>query len=796
VNAEVPAGRGETNGQGAELWAGDGEFPSQVLAAPHDRMLSQYFDRQALLAIASHERPALPGADREAVEAWQRRVRARLIRDLGLEELPREDLCVRTVRRARYETYALEQLTFESQPGVVVAASLYLPHAATSVRPVPAVLCVHGHGPSYALGRRTAQEQARAIGFARRGYIVLSVDMLGLGERAFMGHDHAMHLPAAGLSLAGLLAWDNVRALDYLAARPEVDASRLGATGTSGGGNQTLYLAAVDERVQAAAPVCSVETYRDYMSKWRCTCETVPNVLRYAEMADVLALAAPRAMLVVSGVRDTGFSIASARETFLSLRAVYEALGVPERAAMAEIYSGHDYNRSMREAVYAWFDRWLMGGGPHPLAPSPTGEGERRPPAAASWGEQLVGGHHGGDGAASAAGPVEREVDPALRALPDGVLPAGALTLADPYSRHSTAQVATVTTRAAVRQTGTGGPEGADWGERRTDFVERVLGGLPARTPLCGERRPLPGGGGEAVVFFPEPEIIVPGLLLPPVSADGRVAAVDAVVIGVHRDGKRALAGRREVAELRAAGAALLLLDYRGVGETRPADAWNPRRSLMLGRHLLGLQAWDLRRAVDWIQQQPDLGGPVALWAEGSAAAVALVAAACDTRFRGAALADLVAGFAGDADGSLVQDQCPWRLFDWGDLPDLAALVAPRDLLLVNPRDGRGQPLDEAGAAARFERTASAFQRAEPAVGGDEPGGAFRFVVDTERPAREHVVPWLRRLAERFDTESAAPGGRSPFPEREGGQGVRSGGGTRSAALEASGTSASQDGTR
>jgi hypothetical protein len=107
------------------------------------------------------------------------------------------------------------------------------------------------------------------------------------------------------------------------------------------------------------------------------------------------------------------------------------------------------------------------------------------------------------------------------------------------------------------------------------------------------------------------------------------------------------------------------------------------------------------------------------------AALAALVAAACDERFRGAALTDLVAHVAGDVDGALIQDQCPWRLFEWGDIPDIAALVAPRGLRLLNPGDGRGRTLDAAAAARRFGDVA---------------------VVDTERPAREHVVPFLLSL--------------------------------------------------
>jgi hypothetical protein len=262
-----------------------------------------------------------------------------------------------------------------------------------------------------------------------------------------------------------------------------------------------------------------------------------------------------------------------------------------------------------------------------------------------------------------------------------------------------------------------GAPPG---GASRAALLEQVLGGAPLPTSLQGARWPLTASDAHAAVFTSEPEIVVPGLLLLPPGSPAR-----AVVIGVHPEGKQGLLGRREVAQLRAAGVALLLLDYRGVGETRPSDAWNPRRSLMLGRHLLGLQAWDLRRALDWIEQQPDLRLPVLLWGEGGAALVALVAAACDERFRGVAVTDLIASFAGEVDGALIQDQCPWRLLEWGDVRDAAALVAPRGLRVVNPRDGRGRPLGAPAAAAHF-------------------GGAA--VVDTERPAREHVVPFLLSL--------------------------------------------------
>ena len=98
--------------------------------------------------------------------------------------------------------------------------------------------------------------------------------------------------------------YENRRAVDYLLTRPEVDGARLGVTGASGGGNQTMYAGALDERLAAAVPVCSVGAYQAYLRAACCVCEAVPGALRFTEEGDVLGLVAPRSLLVLSAAKD------------------------------------------------------------------------------------------------------------------------------------------------------------------------------------------------------------------------------------------------------------------------------------------------------------------------------------------------------------------------------------------------------------------------------------------------------------------------------------------------------------
>ena len=156
-----------------------------------------------------------------------------------------------------------------------------------------------------------------------------------------------------GQPLSGLQVYENMRAVDYLLTRKEVDGERLGITGTSGGGNQTMYAGAWDERFKAVVPVCSVGNYQAYLGVACCMCEVVPGALRFTEEWGVLSLTAPRALMVINATQDgIQFSVAEAKKSLALTRPIYALHGKPKSVKHLPVESKHDYNEPMREAMY------------------------------------------------------------------------------------------------------------------------------------------------------------------------------------------------------------------------------------------------------------------------------------------------------------------------------------------------------------------------------------------------------------------------------------------------------------
>ncbi len=271
--------------------------------------------------------------------------------------------------------YAIERLTFQSRPGVRVTANLYRPDPVTG--PCPAVLSVHGH---WAWARIDPTVQSRNIGLAKLGYVVLVVDAFGAGERAIEPKPGTYHgglvgasLWPAGVPLLGLQVHDNRRAVDYLITRAEVDPKRLAITGASGGGNQTLYAGATDDRFAAVVPVCGIGTYSSYLGTGCCVCEMNVAGLTYADTGDLLAMMAPRALLVISATQDAlQFSVGEAAKSIAHARHRYRALNADAKLRHLPIESKHDYGRPMREALYGWLDRWLREKGDGSPVPEPA----------------------------------------------------------------------------------------------------------------------------------------------------------------------------------------------------------------------------------------------------------------------------------------------------------------------------------------------------------------------------------------------------------------------------------------
>jgi len=290
-------------------------------------------------------------------------LRAKLRELMGVTYDPALPLDSSVINSFTHEGITVRNVIYQTRPGLYTTATLYLPKGKG---PFPGVINMHGH---WQQGRLAARVQSRGIMLAKSGYVVLSPDTFGQGERCtvhgkfeYHGRTLGGHVFDLGETLMGCQLVDNMRGVDLLASLPEVDASRLGATGASGGGNQTMYLAAMDERIKAAVPVCSVGSFDSYLGQANCVCETLPGGLLVTEMAGILALTAPRAMLICTGLYDVKtFSPQEMLRSFDAAMPVFKKLGAAENFTYRIFNQGHAYSPAAREAMLGFFELHLKG---------------------------------------------------------------------------------------------------------------------------------------------------------------------------------------------------------------------------------------------------------------------------------------------------------------------------------------------------------------------------------------------------------------------------------------------------
>lgn len=303
---------------------------------------------------------ALRARNLAELQAWQVELRAQLRRTLGLDTMRWAPLEPKITERVALDGYVRERVELQTEPGVIMPVYVLIPGDLQPGERRAAMLAPHGHGSAgkYApAGRRDIPEVAATIvqhnydygvQLVRRGFVVFCPDARGFGERRELANQgDAMMLGGScallnhmaiplGQTVTGMWTWDLMRLIDYVATRPECDPDRVGSAGLSGGGLQTLWLAALDERVKCAVDSGYFYGYKDALLKLNgnCSCNYIPGLWKLADMCDIAALIAPRPFFVETGDAD-GLNgergIANTTEQVAITRQAYALYGASNR---------------------------------------------------------------------------------------------------------------------------------------------------------------------------------------------------------------------------------------------------------------------------------------------------------------------------------------------------------------------------------------------------------------------------------------------------------------------------------
>lgn len=293
---------------------------------------------------------------REEVEKRREELRFNLRMAAGLYPWPEKTpLNPKYEHIGDYEGYSIKKVMFESRPGFWSTGNLYLPNPMP--KKVPAILNVIGHWEPQRLTRQEDADYPQQLAnFARMGFICLVTDMIGKVDSLQISHEYGKNEKELWKSNGlGIQLWNNVRALDLLCSMPEVDSEKIGMTGASGGGSQTLFLSLVDDRIKAAAPINMISL----QMQGGCQCENAAGLRRHTDNSEMCAMLAPRPLFLAGSTGDW----TKDQET-MEYPAMLETYRQYEAENMVEHYyqvADHQYNAKTRQRVYSFFSRHLMG---------------------------------------------------------------------------------------------------------------------------------------------------------------------------------------------------------------------------------------------------------------------------------------------------------------------------------------------------------------------------------------------------------------------------------------------------
>ncbi len=338
-----------------------------------ERAANRWYDhlqKQAYAALDRRSQAYEELKTPEQITQYQQRLQEFFKKQLG--GFPeRTPLNAQTVRVIDADGYRIENVIFESRPNHRVTANLYLPQGEG---PFPGVIVSSGHSRT---GKTADYNQRFGIAMAHNGMAALCFDPIGQGERSqildedgkprFPGTTTEHYLVGVGSILVGrntasYRVWDAMRAVDYLASRPEIDSQRIGMTGCSGGGTLTSYVMALDDRVWCAAPACYLTTMRrliETIGPQDAEQNIYGQVAYGMDQPDYVLMRAPRPTLISATTADF-FDIHGSWDTYRQAKRAYGRLGFPERIDLVEVEGGHGVQPQNLATIAQWMRRWLL----------------------------------------------------------------------------------------------------------------------------------------------------------------------------------------------------------------------------------------------------------------------------------------------------------------------------------------------------------------------------------------------------------------------------------------------------
>ena len=643
-------------------------------------MLQQYYMQLAGQQFAAWRERYETLKTPEQIAAYQQQLREKFLERIGGIPQEKTDLNPRVTGTIARDGFTVEKLLFESEPQHHVSGLVFRPDETKYAKPWPAVLVVCGHSAN---GKAYDGYQRACAMLALNGILAFIIDPICQGERYQLAQPDGkptITSSTTGHSLIGLGSTllgrntarfeirDGMRAIDYLQSRDDVDPKRIGCTGNSGGGTQSAYLMALDQRIHCAAPSCYITSFQRLLETIgpQDAEQNIYGQLAFGmDHADYLLMRAPKPTLICCATKDF-FDIGGSWNSFRDAKRLFTRMGYSERVDLAENDDTHGFKKPLREAAVRWMVRWLRGEDRVIREPEIEVLSDRE-----AW----------------------------CTPLGQVVLLAGersVFAINAHYNRELAVQ------RKALWQDG---PTAAVRARVRQVAGVRPASELPQPQVELSDEAEYEGMRLTKIVLRPQPGLHLPGLLFQPVEKKTN----GETVLYLGANGAAAAAGDDgPVRQLVDQGHTVLALDVRGTGETAPGGKpWYSSRfgaaskqvmlAYLLERSFVGDRTEDILAAVGWLQNHTGAkSGGVRLMATDHLCTPALHAAFLHPeQIASLKLTRPLVSWTSIIETPVTKHQLPNMVHGALTVYDLPQLVQAlgRKVEIDDPRDAAGEPV-------------------------------------------------------------------------------------------------------